>query len=381
MPAVPERPDDLLHRVHLRAAGTADLDLLRRWERADHVVAAGAQGWDWEDQLGQLVRWRLSLIAECDGQPVGFIETIDPRREPSGLLAQAPPGDRGIDIWIGEADRLGSGIGTRMMTLAISACFAEPGVSSVFVDPLQSNHDAHRFYRRLGFADAGEARIDGDHCRMMVVARKEWQARWSDVPAGGEEVLLEAWFGPDAPDAEVAQRQAGLWWSKDPQTDRTLRERFEPWVHAAASGALDGWLDSPRGWLAHLLLTDQLPRNLFRDSPLAFAFDALARVSCRAGLAAGHDRELAPVQRVFAYLPLEHSESLSDQDDSVSLFTQLAGSVGPGAQAAFDGFLDFAQRHREVVARFGRFPHRNRILQRASTADEVAFLETPGSSF
>ncbi|HTD04234.1 DUF924 family protein [Undibacterium sp.] len=196
--------------------------------------------------------------------------------------------------------------------------------------------------------------------------------------------ILAFWFGTDTDDAATAQAQGKLWWQKQPETDALIRQRFAGYTHQAANGALQDWAATPSGMLALILLTDQFPRNMYRDTPQAFAFDGLARACCKQGLAAGLDLPLRPIQRVFFYLPLEHSESLPDQQQSVRLFEKLAeanaGSRRPAGQT-FAGYVDFAKRHHEIVRRFGRFPHRNRILGRASTAEETAFLQEKGSSF
>ncbi|HVL75514.1 MAG TPA: DUF924 family protein [Noviherbaspirillum sp.] len=195
------------------------------------------------------------------------------------------------------------------------------------------------------------------------------------------ETILHFWFGTESDDARVASAQARLWWMKHPDVDREIRERFEGTLEAAMRGELDGWRASPRGRLALIVLADQFPRNMYRDTPRAFAYDAQARGWCLEALDAGADQALRPIERVFLYLPLEHSERLEDQERAVALFKRLHEEAGEAARPAFAEFLDYAYRHRDVIARFGRFPHRNRILQRASTDEEEAFLRTPGSSF
>ncbi|HET6468179.1 MAG TPA: DUF924 family protein [Geminicoccaceae bacterium] len=174
--------------------------------------------------------------------------------------------------------------------------------------------------------------------------------------------VLDFWFG---------ERASALWFEKDPAFDAEIRERFLALVEAAAAGAHDDWLETPEGALALVVLLDQFPRNMHRGRPAAFAHDARAREVAAAALARGHDRALPAAQRSFLYLPFEHSEDLVDQDRSVALFRALGDPVG----------LDYAVRHREIVARFGRFPHRNAILGRASTPEEEVFLEGPQSSF
>ena len=194
------------------------------------------------------------------------------------------------------------------------------------------------------------------------------------------ESLHACWFG-GAADEAAAQRQSKLWWSKSAELDAELARRFGGLVAAARSGALDDWTATPQGALALILLTDQLPRNIYRGTPAAFVSDPIALSVCVAGLASGADRQLAPVERVFFYLPLEHAESLAEQDRSVALCTQLLAEVPDAVAERYRGVLDYAVRHRQVIARFGRFPHRNAILGRASTAEEIAFLAEPGSSF
>lgn len=193
--------------------------------------------------------------------------------------------------------------------------------------------------------------------------------------------LLKFWFGNDPDDAAVAASQAKLWWGHDPETDADLRARFGAAAADAADGELDQWTASPRGRLAVILLLDQIPRAIHRGQPEAFAQDAKSRRIAAQGLDLGVDQSLRPIERVFLYLPFEHSEHLADQERSVQLFRELLASVAEDTREAFGLFLDYAERHREVIDRFGRFPHRNPILGRTSTPEEEAFLEQPGSSF
>jgi len=193
--------------------------------------------------------------------------------------------------------------------------------------------------------------------------------------------IIEFWFGLDADDKLTADRQASLWWSKNEALDAGMRERFGPWLDQAASHRLDGWAETAAGRLALILLTDQFPRNIHRGTPQSFAYDALARTWCKEGLREGVQAKLRPIERVFFYLPLEHSESLADQEQAVALFAELLDGVPASHRDTFRGYYDFAVRHREVISRFGRFPHRNRILSRESTAEELVFLQQKGSSF
>lgn len=190
------------------------------------------------------------------------------------------------------------------------------------------------------------------------------------------------WFGEDSDDdALIAKRQHALWWSKNAAVDDSMRDRFAASVDLAAGGSLESWAETPRGRLALILLTDQFPRNIFRGTPRAFAHDHLARRWCVEGLHGDALPRLRPIERVFFLLPLEHSENLADQDECVRQFTVLTANVPQAHQNVFSGFLDFAKRHRDIIARFGRFPHRNAILGRESSDEEHAFLAEPGSSF
>lgn len=193
--------------------------------------------------------------------------------------------------------------------------------------------------------------------------------------------ICEFWFGLNPDDTIVAQERSPLWWQKDPVVDAEIRNRFENYVLEAANHQLDDWLKTPTGRLGLILLTDQFPRNIYRNTLQAFEFDSLARSWCKEGIHNGSHELLRPIERVFFYLPLEHSESLADQELSVSLLQTLAHNVEPNYQPTFEGFIDFAIRHRDIIARFGRFPHRNSILGRESSSAEVTFLKEPGSSF
>lgn len=195
------------------------------------------------------------------------------------------------------------------------------------------------------------------------------------------DTIRDFWFGWKTDDAEVAREKSGLWWSKNETTDLVLRKRFATLVAAAGRGALNQWSSSPKGLLALILVSDQIPRNIFRGSPRAFALDHRAREWCKAGLDLGVDKKLRLIERVFFHMPLEHSENLQDQDASVRAFEGLRDEAQPEHSGLFDAYLDFAVRHREVVARFGRFPHRNMVLGRRSTAEEIDFLRGPNSSF
>jgi len=195
------------------------------------------------------------------------------------------------------------------------------------------------------------------------------------------DTILRFWFGTATDDLEVAGQCGKLWWKKDAETDALIRQRFSGVLDDAVNARCEDWLKEARGRLAMIILTDQFSRNMYRDTPRAFAHDPLALNWCKEGLEAGADLRLRPIERVFVYLPLEHSESLEDQDRSVELFTGLANGVPEDKRKLFAGYVDYAERHRDIVQRFGRFPHRNAILGRDSSPEELDFLKQPGSSF
>ncbi len=185
------------------------------------------------------------------------------------------------------------------------------------------------------------------------------------------DAILMFWLGPHP---RYAERRK-LWFGKDPALDAELGRRFEAHWRRAAAGELDHWKANADGALALTILLDQFPRNMFRDTPDAFATDGRAREVAARAIARGFDQAVPPVKRFFFYLPFEHSEDLADQERSVALTAQFRDD------AELADVYDYAVRHRDVIARFGRFPHRNAILGRPSTDAEVEFLRQPGSRF
>jgi len=185
--------------------------------------------------------------------------------------------------------------------------------------------------------------------------------------------LIDFWFGAPASAERFQPRE--IWFKRDDVFDREVGRRFLPLQQHAAAGDCAAWARAAEPCLALILALDQLPRNLFRDSALAFATDAMARETADNAIKRGFDRSLPAVCRVFVYLPFQHSESLADQERSLALYEALA------SDPSVANTLDFARRHHAIIARFGRFPHRNRALGRSSTPEEEAFLKEPGSSF
>lgn len=197
---------------------------------------------------------------------------------------------------------------------------------------------------------------------------------WSKVPALAQRVL-EFWFGKPS-EAGFGQGRAA-WFRKDADFDDAIRQSFLPLLARVQAGdeAVLGWRDQPLSCLALILVCDQFSRNLFRGSARSFELDPLALELAQRMVAAGWDQALLPVQRQFVYLPFEHSEVMADQDTSIRLFESLQG---------FEPTRDlivWAHKHRDIIVRFGRFPHRNQMLGRESSDEEQAFLREPGSSF
>lgn len=185
--------------------------------------------------------------------------------------------------------------------------------------------------------------------------------------------ILAFWFGK--PEDKDYGKPRKFWFNKDDLVDQQIRSQFLPIYEQAAKGDLDEWENTPFSCLALILVLDQFPRNMFRNSPQSFATDNYALELAKYAVSQQFDRQLLPVQRWFIYLPFEHSENLIDQQQAVNLFSTLQND--PDSQST----IEFATRHYQVIERFGRFPHRNKILGRTSTPEEIEFLEKPGSSF
>jgi len=186
------------------------------------------------------------------------------------------------------------------------------------------------------------------------------------------EEILDFWFGPNASADYGSSRD--VWFRKDALFDAAIRERFGDAIETALAGGFADWT-SPQGFLARILLLDQFTRNSFRDTPRAFAGDAQALALAQGAVALGHDQKLVAVERWFMYMPFVHAESESAQARALSLFRALRDETGLADPLAW------AERHAEIIRRFGRFPHRNAVLGRASTPEEIAFLAVPGSRF
>jgi uncharacterized protein (DUF924 family) len=177
--------------------------------------------------------------------------------------------------------------------------------------------------------------------------------------------VLDFWFNRD--------RKA--WFEKNPAFDEEIRSRFLPFYESAAEGRLAAWHGQPMSCLALVILLDQFPRNMFRGTARAFATDPIALAAANAIVDCGWDKAMSPDQRMFAYLPFEHSESLADQERCLVLMKEIATTLGTA------DLPEWAEKHLVIIRRFGRFPHRNAALGRPSTPEEIEFLKQPGSGF
>ncbi len=198
------------------------------------------------------------------------------------------------------------------------------------------------------------------------------------------QAVLEFWFGPGDEDLESIRTQSDLWWNAEPAVDEQIRDRFGALHRAVVNGERDGWLATPEGRLAAIIVVDQFSRHLFRGDRQSYAWQALGQQLCMDGIAAGADLQLSPIRRIFFYLPLEHAESLDDQARSVSLNRQLVAEASEPFRSQFENYLGYALEYQQVIQRFGRFPHRNALLGRENTAEECAYLglseDSPGAS-
>lgn len=202
----------------------------------------------------------------------------------------------------------------------------------------------------------------------------------SSLPSDAQDVLA-FWLGAWPADGAALQRAQPTWFQKNEAFDADLRQRFGGTIAAALAGQHDAWTDTAQGRLALLIVLDQFTRNSFRGKPESFAGDDRALRIALEGIARGHDIAVPPMPRTFCYLPLEHAEDAAMQSRSVALFQALRDAPDAQPKPFFDGSLDYAHKHQDVIRRFGRFPHRNAILGRTSTPDELAYLAQPGAGF
>jgi len=193
--------------------------------------------------------------------------------------------------------------------------------------------------------------------------------------------IREFWFGETVTDPAAIAGRMDFWFTEDASRDAAIRSGWLSHVEDAFAGRLDKMGATPLGRLALILLLDQFPRNVFRGTARAFEKDGRARYLMRDGMSQQMDLALSPIERCFFYMPLQHSEFLDDQESSVSRYRQLLSEVSVEQQDVYQAFLDYARLHRDIVARFGRLPHRNLTLNRLSTAEERAYLAGNAPTF
>jgi uncharacterized protein (DUF924 family) len=195
------------------------------------------------------------------------------------------------------------------------------------------------------------------------------------------ERVIDFWFGDAAMSPVHAKRRDEIWFERSPEFDRDIERLFSPVHSRACRGELHGWNTSPGGSLALILVLDQFPRNMFRGTSRAFATDALAVRTAIDLIESGGDMNLAPLQRLFVYMPLQHAENLEMQELSLRKNGQLLMSVAPEWTELFAMYYRYAQLHCDIIQRFGRFPHRNRALARQSRPEEIAYLTAGAETF
>jgi len=217
----------------------------------------------------------------------------------------------------------------------------------------------------------GLASVKLKYAERMDEARKVREYWFSKLPLAPDDLTkrMRLWFGYD-----ITPEQQQRW-------DDLIRTQFERLVKRAIEGELTAWADGPRRRMSLILLLDQFPRNIYRGFARAFAGDEQAQALALSGMNSGADAALDPVERMFFYMPLQHSEALDVQDEAVAAYRRLHMEAPDTLKETFASTLDYAERHRAVIAQFGRFPHRNRVLGRASTPDEIAYMKTGGEDF
>lgn len=186
--------------------------------------------------------------------------------------------------------------------------------------------------------------------------------------------ILEFWFGTERDDLAVMRERGSLWFSSKPELDQTIRERFGALLQDAQDGKLDAWTTKPHGRLALVILLDQFSRNIHRGTGQAFGADAQALQLCREGIAQKQHTMLRPIERCFLFMPLMHAEDLAAQDQAVALFEELQAQATGELANNFASNVKYAREHRDLIAKFGRFPHRNAVLKRESTPAEQTYL-------
>lgn len=193
--------------------------------------------------------------------------------------------------------------------------------------------------------------------------------------------ILDFWFDGALNNSDAAVARLSAWFKQSDDFDAEIADRFGNLPQAARLGRLNHWLHSCEGTLAMILVLDQFPRNLFRDNPRAFAYDAFALSHAEKAIEQQYDRQLHPLAASFVYLPFEHAEHLPTQNRSVALYEDLLKRAPADLYPIFEKFVDYAHSHRQVIERFGRFPHRNTVLGRSPTEEELDYLTSGGETY
>ena len=203
----------------------------------------------------------------------------------------------------------------------------------------------------------------------------------TDADSRRIETVLTFWFQGRALSAPRIERRMKIWFGEDPAFDHQIEREFRHDVEAASAGRLIHWADAPRGRLALILLLDQFRRNIYRGAAAAFSHDRMALELCMGGLLDNQDHDLAPIEQVFFYMPLQHAESRPAQARSVALYGRLARTGTPACRKLFERIARFAELHARIIQTFGRFPHRNALLGRENTAAETEYLAGDAPDF
>ncbi len=359
--AMPPQTADLQHEVELAIV------LSRGGSRLDLAAAEAAIGWC--AVAIDLTRRDLQADAKKAGRPWAMAKGFD-QSAPIGTLT-AWPGSEAIGAAMIELRADGE---TRQRSTLDCAIWSPAEV----VQQLSASVAVQPGDVILCGTPAGVGRLDVGQRVDASIAGLSSLSFAIAAPGAGQgqatiDELLGVWFGP----GDTMRR----WFGKDEAWDARLRAEFGAAVRDAAEGGLEDWAATPHGRLALILLLDQLPRNLGRGTAAAFTSDPMALAQAKAAVARGDDRGLSDAERCFLYLPFEHSEVLADVEAAVALFARLQGEASAAAASFAATLLDYAERHAAVIRRYGRYPHRNAALGRASTADEEAYLATPGAGF
>lgn len=363
----PRQATTLHHEVELLVAvGQGGV----HWSRAEAAAAVAGVG-----VAVDLTCRDLQAAAKAKGRPWALAKGFD-HAAPVGALVPGPlpPGDTQLTLTVnGEARQSGHVRDMRSDPLALLVALSQQ-VRVLPGDVLLTGTPSGVGPLVVGDAVcATVGQLPPVNFTLVAPGQPPEQERQAALTAND---VLDFWF-PESPDFS-------LWFTKDAAQDARIRARFEPTLQRAAAGALDHWAETPRGRLALVVLLDQLSRNIYRGTPASFSQDARARQLVVDGMELGHDRALSPIEAAFFYMPLEHGESLDWQDRSLSAFTALlARAEAEGAEPldVFRSFVTYAERHRDVIVEFGRYPHRNAIFGRTNTAEEDAYLAKPGAGF